>query len=150
MSYSTLNDKHSAANDDADDDADVVKAANSGEDEYTMPCAEAILAGTLALMTGHARCGCATHRDMMASKAACNLASLAKHPVMSEEFRVVAAKLHTQWVELIHAERISQHQSLQTAQHAATVTPTAYMSSAEMSRAEMARALWHKSPEVIQ
>lgn len=136
MSYSTLNSK----NDSVKDDSDAV------DDEHTMPCAEAILAGTLALMTGHARCGCAQHRDMMASKAAANLALLAQHPLMSEGFRTVTFKLHAQWVELIQAERVSQnqpaHNPIQSAADAAART--------HLSRAEQSRALWHTTPEVIQ
>ena len=124
------------------------------EDEYIMPCAEAILAGTLALMTGHARCACAQHRDMMGSKAAYNLAQLAQHPVMSEEFRTVAFKLHTQWVELVQAERIGQHQAAHAPAHAAAHAPMQAAADAaartHLSRAEQSRALWHKTPEVIQ
>lgn len=35
------------------------------DEEHVMPCAEAMLAGTLALMTGHAQnaCACATQRN---------------------------------------------------------------------------------------
>ena len=144
MSYSTLNSK----NDSVKDDSDAV------DDEYIMPCAEAILAGTLALMTGHARCGCAQHRDMMGSKAAYNLAQLAQHPVMSEEFRTVAFKLHTQWVELVQAERIGQHQTAHAPTHAQVHAPVQAAADAaartHLSRAEQSRALWHATPEVIQ
>lgn len=115
----------------------------AGDDEYTMPCAEAILAGTLALITGHARCGCTQHRDMMAKKAASNLALLAQHPLMSAGFKTVAAKLHEQWVELIHAQRVQAQQVAQ--QSVADVAGSACMSPAEQSR-----ALWHTTPEVIQ
>ena len=145
MSYSTPNDTHDSVHNDSD----------AVDDEYTMPCAEAMLAGTLALMTGHARCGCVQHRDMMGSKAAHNLAQLAQHPAMSEGFRAVAIKLHMQWVELIQAERVHQHQAAHAPtgapmQVAADAAARTYLSKAEQSRAEMSRALWHTTPEVIQ
>ena len=128
----------------------------SEQDEYTMPCAEAVLAGTLALMTGHARCGCAQHRDMMASKAASNLALLAQHPLMSEGFRTVAFKLHIQWVELIQAERVSQYTAVPSQVAPSQTSHDAMQSAADaaarsrLSRAEQSRALWHTTPEVIQ
>ena len=142
MSYSIPNDK----NDSVHNDSDTV------DDEYTMPCAQAMVAGTLALMTGHARCGCAQHRDMMGSKAAYNLGQLAQHPAMSEGFREVAFKLHTQWVELVHAERIRQHQPAHLPAQAPlqAAADRTHLSTAEMCRAEMSRALWHTTPEVIQ
>ena len=145
MSYKTPNAENEAAQNDSD----------LHDDEYVMPCAEAILAGTLALMTGHARCGCAAHRDMMGSKAAHNLAQLAQHPVMSEEFRTVAFELHIQWIELIQAERIGQHPAAHAStgapiQAAADAAARTYLSKAEQTRAEQSRALWHTTPEVIQ
>ena len=145
MGYGTTNSKNDTASEDSE----------LQDDEYIMPCAEAILAGTLALMTGHARCSCAAHRDMMGSKVAHNLAQLAQHSVMSEEFRTVAFKLHMQWVELIQSERVHQHQAAHAPtgapmQAAADAAARTYLSKAEQSRAEMSRALWHTTPEVIQ
>ena len=129
---------------------------DSEQDEYTMPCAEAVLVGTLALMTGHARCTCAQHRDLMASKAASNLSLLAQHPLMSEGFRTVAFKLHIQWVELIQAERVNEHASALSQAAPSQTTYNAMQSAADaaarthLSRAEQSRALWHTTPEVIQ
>ena len=131
-------------NDSVKDDFDAV------DDEYTMPCAEAILAGTLALMTGHARCACAQHRDIMASKAASNLILLARHPLLSEGFKTVAFKMHTQWLEMIQMNRINHHQPA----HSAALSPLQAAADAvartHLSRAEQSRALWHTTPEVIQ
>ena len=140
MSYSTLNSK----NDSAKDDSDAV------DDEYTMPCAEAILAGTLALMTGHARCACAQHRDMMATKAASNLALLAQHPLMSEGFRTVAFKMHMQWVDMIQRDRVNQHLPAYSHAQAPVQAADAAAARTHLSRAEQSRALWHTTPEVIQ
>ena len=79
----------------------------TGEEHYVMPCAEAVIAATLALMTGHVRCGCAEHRDMMGKKAAENLLALSQQPVLSAGFRAVAARLYSQWSELLAHERQS-------------------------------------------
>lgn len=113
------------------------------DEEYVMPCAEALMAGTLALMTGHARCASSEYRNMMANKAASNLLALSQHPQMSASLRAVARKLHEQWTELIKAEHVNQlavaRCSLQLASE-----------SSGMTRAEESRALWHITPEVIQ
>lgn len=39
-----------------------------GEESYTLPCAEAMLAATLALMTGHAQSCRDDHRALMTHK----------------------------------------------------------------------------------
>ena len=111
--------------------------------EYALPCAEAILAGTLALMTGYARCGCAVHRQMMAGKAAANLLALAEHSPLSSQltsgFKAIVFKLHSQWLELVEAER-----------RVLTYSSVDAVAQSNMSLAEQSRALWHKTPEVIQ
>ena len=116
--------------------------------EYALPCAEAVMAGTLALMTGYARCGCAVHRQMMAEKAAANLLALAENSQLSSQltggFKAIVFKLHSQWVELIDAERRVHGYSTVDA------AIQANLSLAEATRAEQSRALWHKTPEVIQ
>lgn len=128
-------------------------AAQADDDEeYVMPCAEALMAGTLALMTGHARCGCAQHRDMMARKAAVNLNTLSHHPHISDGLRSVAQKLYEQWIEVIQADLLN---ALAVPAGATPSVPThdaAHIAQyrAELSRAEKSRALWHTTPEVIQ
>ena len=42
-------------------------------EEYSMPCAEALLASTLALMTGYVQACCDDHRDAMGRKIVANL-----------------------------------------------------------------------------
>ena len=119
-----------------------------GEVEYVMPCAEALMAGTLALMTGHARCGCAQHRDMMARKAAVNLHSLSQHPHISDALRSVAQKLYEQWVEVIQADLM---RSMGVAVQVAVPTPNQDASSrTEQDKALHHRANWHTTPETIQ
>ena len=124
-------------------------------DEYALPCAEAVMAGTLALMTGYARCGCAVHRQMMAEKAAANLLALALAEnsnlsmQLSAGFRAIVFKLHSQWLELVEAKRrLLAYSNVDAV--AQTHFPSAEDSRAEQSRAEQSRALWHKTPEVIQ
>lgn len=110
------------------------KDTDAYDEEYVMPCAEALMAGTLALMTGYACCVCAQHRDMMAKKAVSNLHALSQHPQLSMGLRAVATRLQGQWAELIqkaHGDQI-------------TTSP------AQLSRAEQSRALWHTTPEAVQ
>ncbi len=95
-------------------------------EEYGMPCAEALLASTLALMTGHAQACCADHRELMAEKTVASLQVLSQHPLMSEGFRAVALRLHDRWALEAQGAR------------PADISPTA------------PRALWHTTPEVIQ
>jgi len=53
------------------------------DEEHVMPCAEAMLAGPLALMTGHAQSSCATQRGLMGRKIRSNLFFLGQHPALS-------------------------------------------------------------------
>jgi hypothetical protein len=73
-------------------------------DGYDMPCAEAMLAATLALMTGHAQSGCHRHRALMAKKVTSHLFFLSRHPVMSDNFRAVMARMHGLWRALAEAD----------------------------------------------
>ncbi len=43
------------------------------DEEYSLPCAEALLAGTLTLMSGHMQACCDTHREAMGRKIIANL-----------------------------------------------------------------------------
>lgn len=112
-------------------DAPVLARASDACDP---PCAEALLAGTLALMTGHAQACCGEHRGLMAAKAASNLLLLSQHPLMSPRFQAVAWKLHAQWTQPIQAAQSPR---------AAPAEPAA-------ARPDPSRALWHTTPEVIQ
>lgn len=68
-----------------------------GEEEYRLPCHEALLAGTLALMTGHAQAGCDGTRQAMNTKIVDNLSQLAGHPVVSPLFRAALRSLLAHW-----------------------------------------------------
>lgn len=71
------------------------------DDEYVMPCAEAMLAGTLALMTGHAESACARQRTLMAQKIRSNLFFLGRHPGLTPNFRTVVHRMHGHWDTLV-------------------------------------------------
>lgn len=99
------------------------------QNEYVMPCAEAMLAGTLALMTGYTQHNDAGVRGLMAKKVVSNLIFLSGHPHLSDAFRTVLTNLRTRWQ--MEAEPAT-HQAA-AADHPSTPQP-----------------LWHASPAVVQ
>ena len=55
------------------------------DEEYSLPPVEALLAGTLALMTGCAQhSGPVCQRELMVGKVVSNLTELAQHPALSQ------------------------------------------------------------------
>lgn len=70
-------------------------------EEHHMPAVEAMLAGTLALMTGYSQLLQAAsnpaHRLSMGEKITHNLALLAAHPKLSPDCRCVLWQLHERW-----------------------------------------------------
>lgn len=95
----------------------------SSDEEYTLPSVEALLAGTLALLTGYAQSAPdAVHRSAMARKAATHLGCLSDHPQLSAPMRVMLARLQTRW----------QQESMKA-------TP-----------AHQEPALWHDAPGSVQ
>jgi hypothetical protein len=70
-------------------------------DEHHMPAIEAVLAGTLALMTGYSQflqaAANPAHRLCMGEKIAHNLALLAEHPRLSLDCRCVLWQLQQRW-----------------------------------------------------
>lgn len=69
-----------------------------GEEEYVMPSVEALIAGTMALMTAYAQaapeCG---HRSLLARKLLSNLFFLGEHPQLSLPMRQMLANLRERW-----------------------------------------------------
>ena len=69
--------------------------------EHHMPPVEAMLAGTLALMTGYSQFLQAeanpAHRIRMGEKITTNLALLSEHPQLSVDCRRVIWQLHERW-----------------------------------------------------
>jgi len=102
------------------------------EEEYEMPCAEALLAGALALMTGHAQACCDHHRDELARKIVENLSVLSQHAMLSPDFKTVVWSLHTRWVQHLHT----------LAHHHGAAEPVLVP--------EDQRVLWHTPPDAVQ
>lgn len=75
------------------------------DEEYVLPTAEALLAGTLALMTGCAQSGAdAGMRALMAGKVVNNLSRLSEHPDLSAPMQRMLSQLITRWVEPVPRE----------------------------------------------
>lgn len=101
-------------------------------DAQSLPPPEALLAGTLALMTGHAQACCQGQRALMARKIIANLLMLWRHPSAPPDFRAIAANLHPLWMRLLRANP-DQPQQLLPADHS-----------------DPHRVLWHTTPETLQ
>lgn len=108
--------------------------AVADDDGVVLPSAEALLAGTLALMTGVIERAAlaqplAAHGQslMMSAKVRANLLRLTEHPRLSAPFRATLARLQAHWERL----------ALQAPPEA-----SAYP--------EPDRRLWHRSPEQLQ
>ena len=100
-------------------------AALQRDDEYTMPCAEALLAGTMALMTGHVQALSGAHREAMAAKIVSNLTALAEAPLLSPDFKTLLWALRQRWQDQMPG-----------------------VAWAQLPDSE--RSLWHTSPEAVQ
>ncbi len=81
------------------------------DEEHVLPCTEAMLAGTLALMTGHAQSACATQRNLMGRKIRSNLFFLGQHPALTPNFRTVLQRMHQHWDTLLKGSDSSAAQS---------------------------------------
>lgn len=73
-------------------------------EEHELPGVEAVLAGTLVLMTGYSQSLQAEadpgHRLRMGEKIGANLALLVDHPMLSNGFRQVLHGLRTRWLAM--------------------------------------------------
>lgn len=100
--------------------------APCADEEYTLPSVEALLAGTLALLTGYAQSApdCA-HRPLMARKVVSNLFFLAAHPQLSAPMQTLLGNLRTRWQLEVEKDAPTLH-------------------------ASAPRALWHGTPEAVQ
>ena len=71
-----------------------------------VPCAQALVAGTVALMTAWAdpcpdgTLGQAGQRHLLARKVVSNLFFLQQHPALGNELKQVMARAHQRWVGL--------------------------------------------------
>ena len=103
------------------------QSGTSADEEYALPAAEALLAASLALMTGYAHGCCDEHREPMAQKIVQHLLGLSQHPQLSPGFQTLLWNLHFRW--------------LQQSRTATTAHPPP---------AADAAPLWHKAPETVQ
>lgn len=71
--------------------------------------AEAMLAGTLALMTGYAQVSTTEQRCVMAEKVCVAFSELADDPDLSPPFRMALAALHGHWQVLL-VQRLAQRE----------------------------------------
>ena len=75
-------------------------------DEVTLPCEQALLAATLALMTAYARpaedarLDADGQRQLMARKIVSNLFFLREHPALGAGMRQVVTRMHGHWLQL--------------------------------------------------
>ncbi|RYF01190.1 MAG: hypothetical protein EOO32_04855 [Comamonadaceae bacterium] len=108
-------------------------------EEYSLPCAEALLAGTLALMTGFAQACDAQHRDAMGRKIAANLQNLSQLESLTPHFRTMLWNLQARWAQPHAMQAPAVGQGDAAAPERVPRTPT-----------EQRRALWHSAPDVLQ
>ena len=95
-------------------------------EEYTLPSVEALMAGTLALLTGYAQSPPdGAHRSAMAAKVVANLRQLSEHSELSTPMRAMLANLRTRW-------------QVELEQRGAAAQPLA------------PAALWHPAPAGVQ
>lgn len=95
-------------------------------EEYSMPCAEALLASTLALMTGYVQACCDDHREVMGRKIVTNLQFLSELPLLTAHFRTLVGHLRGRWLQQVG------------------------MADVEAPAPVAQRVLWHAAPNVLQ
>lgn len=101
------------------------------DEEYSLPCAEAVLAGTLALMTGHAQACCCSQRAALSEKVVAGLQQLAHSNHFTPHFRALLGSLQHKWVQQCAADAQAPR-------------------SAALQAAEQRRALWVQAPRTVQ
>ena len=106
-------------------------ATPSRDEEYSLPCTEAVLAGTLALMTGHAQACCCSQRDALGRKIVAGLHQLAHSDQFTPHFRALLGSLQNRWAQQCAADAQMPR-------------------SAALSAAEQRRALWVQAPRTVQ
>lgn len=73
---------------------------DANDNEYLLASSEALLAGTLALMTGQAQASCVEARCLMTHRICANLLELGQHPALNPNFRAAVRHLHEHWCRL--------------------------------------------------
>lgn len=115
-----------------------VPRSDPDAEEYTLPSAEALLAGTLALMTGVAQAPSEYARvGAMAAKIVVNLGELAEHAALSPPMRLMVTRLMPHW------------QPLARAAHPVAQAPHRRRMPAD-GFDDVERTRWHPAPQVLQ
>ena len=87
--------------------------STSQTEEHDLPCIEAVLAGTLALMTGYGQALQAeldpAQRLGIGRKVVENLELLGHHPQLSPGFRQVLSGLHRRWLAMSLCTEAAAH-----------------------------------------
>lgn len=103
----------------------------SCDEEYSLPCAEALLAGTLALMTGFAQAGDARQRDALRGKIVASLHNLSALATLTPHFRTMLANLGERWA-------------------CESCLPSRADEAGALSAARRQRMLWLTAPDTVQ
>lgn len=74
--------------------------ADVNKTEYLLASSEALLAGTLALMTGQAQASSHEARCLMTHRICANLDELGRHPALNPDFRAAVRNLYGHWCRL--------------------------------------------------
>ena len=114
--------------------------------EPDVACAEALLAGTLALMTGHAQACCDSHREAIARKIVVRLQCLGRQPGFTPQFRTMLVNLHGCWLRQAGISDLVDAAGPMPSSVPADA-PTAVLPS---SHARLPEVLWHVAPEAVQ
>ncbi len=127
-------------------------ASSPDDEEYEMPCAQAVLAGTLALMTAYAQSSRDSHRVLMAKKVATNIRLLAHHPQLSQRFRTMLSNLQSRWTDPVHGSLNAEVPDPATLRNLASDAENSNSVRAVSAVLELdqTRALWHNTPELAQ
>lgn len=91
------------------------------QSNYHMLKAEALLAGTLALMTAHAQCNCPkaiSNKDLMTKKIISNLSQLVSHANLTEQFRTMLGNLQNIWLTFEAAQQDAESGDTLAGSHA--------------------------------
>jgi hypothetical protein len=75
----------------------MIKNSPSGDMEYRLSRAEALLAGTFALMTGYAQARCDNGRQVMTAKIVANLSLMTELCAFSPQFQAAVSHLRKHW-----------------------------------------------------
>jgi hypothetical protein len=100
--------------------------APSTQGSYEMHNVEAVLMGTMALMSGYTQCGY-ENKHLMAHKIVANLSFLINHPELTSQFRAALGNLRTLWKNSVHSDMQAQPLATQ----------------------ERETQLWHTAPDAV-